>query len=62
MKKNYLTADDIAKELGISKPTAYVIIRQCNEELKEQGYLTIAGKIPTAYFAKKWFGYDKAKL
>lgn len=61
MRKNYLTAEDVAKELGISKPTAYVIIRECNEELKAQGYITIAGKVPTAYFAKKWFGFECAK-
>ena len=58
MKKSYMTADDAAKELGISKPTAYVIIRKCNEELKQKNYLTISGKVPTAYFQTKWFGLN----
>lgn len=58
MKKSYMTAEDVAKELGVSKPTAYNIIRQCNEELKKENYLTIAGKVPSAYFKKKWYGLE----
>lgn len=53
-----MTAENVAKELGISKPTAYNIIRQCNEELKKKNYLTIDGKVPSAYFKKKWYGLE----
>ncbi len=57
--KNYLmTAEDVAKELGVSKGHAYKLIRAMNEELTEAGYLTVAGKIPRAFWQKKVFGYN----
>ena len=31
-----------------------------NKELAEQGYITMAGRIPRAYWAKKMFGYELA--
>lgn len=43
-----MTADDIAKELGISKGHAYKLIRRLNKELETSGYIVIAGKIPRA--------------
>lgn len=39
-----LTAEDVAKELGVSKGHAYKLIRELNGELKKAGYLVIAGK------------------
>ena len=41
----FVTAGDIAEELGISKPFAYKLVRQMNEELDAKGFLTIAGRI-----------------
>ena len=38
-------ADEVAEELGISKPYAYKIIRRLNEELREKGMITIAGRV-----------------
>lgn len=35
---------------------AYKIIRGLNEELKEKGYRTICGKVPTKYFEEKFYG------
>ncbi len=52
-EKNFLTAEDVANFMGISIPTAYRIIRQLNNELKKDGYITIAGKINRLYFEKK---------
>lgn len=54
--KLYLTANDIAEMLGISKGKAYEIIRDYNTELKSKGYLIIQGKLPKAYFETKYFG------
>ena len=36
MVDNFLTVDDIAKELKVSRSYAYKIIRKLNKELKEQ--------------------------
>lgn len=62
MKTNYMmTADDVAKELGVSKGQAYKVIRQLNGELKEEGYLVVSGKVPRAFWEKKFFGYHSSQ-
>ena len=60
--KIYITAPEItppemADMLGIPIVHAYKIIRSLNSELKKDGYIVIAGKVPTDYFKKRWFGY-----
>lgn len=52
-KKNFLTAQDIADEMGVSKSYAYKILKQLNAEMKELGYLTVAGRVDANYFRKK---------
>ena len=54
-KKMYVTAEEAAVMLGVSTGYAYKIIRQLNDELQEQGYLTIHGKIDSSYFQKRFF-------
>lgn len=39
MKNNFLSAEDVAKELNVSKTYSYRIIRQLNGELAEKGYI-----------------------
>lgn len=56
--KMFITATDMADMLGISKGHAYKLIRELNSELKKEGYIVIAGKIPKDYFKKRWFGYS----
>ena len=34
MENRFIRADDVARELSVSKPYAYKLIRQLNEELK----------------------------
>ncbi len=55
--KIYITASELADMLGISVGHAYKIIRGLNEELKKDGFLVIAGKIPRRYFEKRWYGF-----
>ena len=43
--------------LGVSVGHAYKIIRKLNQELAEQGFLVIAGKVPRRYLEKRWNGY-----
>lgn len=50
MMSLYIGADEVAAVCSVSKAKAYLIIRTENEKLKEQGYLTIAGKLPRRYF------------
>lgn len=48
-----MSADDVARELNCSKSHAYKLVKSMNEELASQGYITMAGRIPRAYWAKK---------
>ncbi len=57
--KIYLTAEDIARELDVSKTFAYKIIRELNIELKEKSYITIYGKLSRKYFEERFYGLTK---
>ncbi len=58
-KTNYmLSVEDVANELSCSKQKAYKVIRECNMELKSKGYITIAGKVPKAFWQTKLYGYE----
>ena len=49
-----MKVNDVAKELGISVSHAYKIMHQLNKELKEKGYMTIAGRVNRKYFMEKF--------
>ena len=59
MKKQYLTAKEISEAMGVSESKAYGIIRELNKELRTEGYLTVSGKVPVAFFKKKYFGSEE---
>ncbi len=48
--KMYMSVNDVKSYLGISQSKAYGIIRSLNKELKDKGYITVQGKVSTAYF------------
>ena len=50
MSDKLIRAEDVAKELDISKAYAYKLIQQMNRELREKGYMTIAGRVNRRYF------------
>lgn len=52
-EKSFMTVDEVAAELRISKSKAYQIVRELNTELKEKGYLTVMGRVNTAFFRRK---------
>lgn len=56
-----MSADDVAKELNCSKSHAYKLVKSLNQELAKQGYITMAGRIPRAYWAKKIVGYYSSR-
>lgn len=45
MSELFMTADEVAKVLGVSKSHAYKIMHQLNAEMKQMGYITIAGRV-----------------
>jgi hypothetical protein len=50
---SFMRVDDVATELGISKSYAYKIVRNLNADLKDMGYLTVAGRVSRKYFEEK---------
>ena len=60
MKQNYMmTVQDVAEVLGVSIGQAYKTIRQLNKELEENGYYTVQGKVPKAFWEQKFFGFKQ---
>ena len=54
--KMYITADEVAELLGVSRGYAYKVIRGLNDELKAKGFRVISGKVPRKYFQEKYYG------
>ena len=48
-------ADEVAKRLGVSKGTAYRIIRDLNADMKAEGKKTIPGKVDEGKFMLTYF-------
>ncbi len=61
MENKFIRVDEVAAELDVSKPYAYKLIRQLNEELKSKGYLTIAGRVNRQYFLERLYGGKETK-
>jgi hypothetical protein len=53
MGNSFMRVNDVAAELGISKSYAYKIVRKLNTELKNTGYLIVAGRVSKKYFMEK---------
>ena len=52
----FVRAGDIAKEMGVSEAMGYKIIRNLNNELKEQGFVTVQGRLSRQYFEERIYG------
>ncbi|MGR2788665.1 ICEBs1 excisionase [Bacillus subtilis] len=52
--KEFLTAENIQNILEVGQAKAYEIIRELNEELKQEGYKVIKGKVSRARFEEKY--------
>ena len=55
-KELFVRAEEVAGALGISKPYAYKLVQEMNEELKQKGFLTIPGRVSRRYFEEKFYG------
>ena len=61
MKNRFICAEEVAQELSVSKPYAYKLIRQLNEELKAKGFITISGRVNRQYFYERLYGAGKGE-
>lgn len=63
MKTNYMmTVDDVMEELGVKRSKAYSILKQLNDELTKEGYVTVRGKIPRPYWETKFYGCSRKAI
>jgi len=62
MNKNlFIRVDDMVNELQISKPYAYKLMREMNDELKKKGFMTISGRVSRQFFEEKFYGLSQNK-
>ncbi len=59
MENKFIRVDEVANELGVSRPYAYKLIRQLNEELKSKGFITFAGRVNLQYYNERLYGARK---
>ena len=50
-----MNVHDVISALGVSRSSAYKIIRTLNIELQEKGYLVVSGKVPRRYFLARYY-------
>lgn len=51
----FMRVEEVAEVLGISKPYAYKLILEMNEELKKTGCITISGRIDRKFYNEKFY-------
>lgn len=56
MSRATYNAKELAEVLGVSESLAYRYIRQMNDELAQNGFIIIRGRIPKVYAEKRFFG------
>lgn len=61
MENKFIRVDEVAQELSVSKPYAYKLIKKLNDELKEKGFITIAGRVNRQYFQERLYGAGKGE-
>lgn len=54
--RQMMDAQDVSEALGVSKSSAYKIIKKLNNELEAANYITVRGKISRLYFEKRTYG------
>lgn len=50
-----MKVDEVMERLGISKASAYQVIKELNAELEEKGLRTLPGRVSKGYFESVYF-------
>ena len=61
MNNKFICAEEVARELSVSKPYAYKLIKRLNDELEEKGFITISGRVNRQYFNERLYGMGKGE-
>lgn len=59
MNQSFMSAMEVAEELGVSEAYAYKVIRELNEELRSKGFQTVSGRINRIYFKERFYLTEK---
>lgn len=52
-EKAFLTVEEVAAKMSVSKSYAYKIVRQLNREMEQLGWITVRGRVNANYFRKR---------
>ena len=55
LSEKFLTVEDVAEILNVSVQTAYRVIHQLNDELKEKACVVISGRVSQKYFCERLY-------
>ena len=61
MAIQFMRAEEVARELEVSKSYAYKLIQQLNDELQEKGYITISGRVNRQYVRERLYEAPQRK-
>ena len=53
--RNFMTVEEVAQELNVSKSYAYKVVRELNAEMRELGYLTVTESYVTTNNTKRFY-------
>ncbi len=56
--KYLYNVSDVMEILECSRDHAYKVIKKLNMELSDMGYEVESGKVPSAFFAKRFYGLE----
>ena len=59
MGNKFMNVEEVAGEHGVSVSYAYKLIRKLNKELREKGFITIAGRINRHYFNERVYPEER---
>ena len=61
VSKQFMNAEEVAEIMGYSVRQGYKVIQELNAELKAQGYIIRAGRVPRKYFYERT-GLDQEEV
>ncbi len=59
-RERMMKVDEVMERLGVSKATAYQVIKRLNAELEAKGLRTIPGRVSERYFDETYFSLKGA--
>ena len=58
---NWMRVNDVMQALDCSQAKAYAVMKKLNDELKAQGYITLAGRVSRTFFNERFYGPGDGK-